>query len=88
LPPEQACACGRPRGRQSGAEIGQARSRLARLEAADGPPTPEHYQFAVGKFSNAADDRQAGRILSRWINQGFLGDAGLGPDRRAQRGAA
>jgi hypothetical protein len=53
--PDQACSCGRPKPRPSGAEVGQARSRLARLEAQATPPAPDDYEFVVnGRFDNAA----------------------------------
>jgi hypothetical protein len=85
--PGQPCSCGRPKPRQTGAEIGSARSRLARLAAATTPPTDDDYQFVTGRFANAADIRLAGQVLSGWINSGYLGDAGFGPDSRKQ-GAA
>ena len=57
--------------------------RLARLEAQATPPAADDYEFVVnGRFGNAADGRTAGRILTRWINSGHLGDQGFGPDSR------
>jgi hypothetical protein len=85
--PGQPCTCGRPKPRQTGAEIGSARSRLARVAAEGGAPSDDDYAFVTGRFANVADERLAGQILTGWINSGHLGGAGFGPDSRRQ-GAA